>query len=68
VRLLPVTVADEAENTPAVPVAVSTPCGADHEAAAVLGSIELTMAKTQVRITGHVDAGVLRVVLECLRR
>jgi transposase-like protein len=67
-RLLPVTVADEAENTQSVPVAVSTPCGVDHEAAAVLGSIELTMAKAQIRITGHVDAGVLRVVPECLRR
>jgi len=66
-RLLPVAVFDEAENTQAVPGAVSTPCGVDHEAAAVPGSIELTMAKTQVRITGHVDAGVLRVVLECLR-
>ena len=68
VRLLPVTVADEAENIPAVPVALSTQCGLDHESAAVPGSIELTLAKAQVRITGHVDAGVLRVVLECLRR
>ena len=67
VRLLPVTVADEAESTQAVPVAVSTRCGVAHEAAAVPGSIELTLAKAQVRITGHVDAGVLRVVLECLR-
>jgi transposase len=66
-RLLPVTVTDEAENTQAVPVAVSTQCGVDHEAAAVPGSIELTMAKVQIRITGHVDAGALRVVLEFLR-
>jgi transposase len=67
VRLLPVTVADEAENTQAVPVAVSTQCGVDHEAAAVPGSIDLTLAKARVLITGQVDVGVLRVVLECLR-
>ncbi len=66
-RLLPVTVADEAESTQAVPVAVSTQCDMDHEAAVVPGSIDLTLARAQVRITGHVDAGVLRVVLECLR-
>ncbi len=52
VRLLPVTVADDAGNKQPVPA---------------LGSIELTLAKAQVRITGHVDAGMLRVVLECLR-
>ncbi len=67
-RLLPVTVADEAESTHAVPVAVNTQRGVDDEAAAVPGSIELTLAKAQVRITGHVDAGVLRVVLEFLRK
>jgi hypothetical protein len=25
------------------------------------------LANAQIRITGHVDAGILRVVLECLR-
>ena len=64
VRLLPVSVAEEAQNQPAVP-AVSTPYGVAHEAAVVPGSIELTLAKAQIRITGSVNA--LRVVLECLR-
>jgi len=52
VRLLPVTVADDAGNKQPVPA---------------LGSIELTLARAQVRITGQVDAAVLHVVLECLR-
>jgi len=30
------------------------------------GAIELTLARAQVRIVGHVDAASLRVVLECL--
>jgi uncharacterized protein YfeS len=46
---------------------VSTPYGVAHEAAIVPGSMELTLAKAQIRITGRVDAQVLRVVLECLR-
>jgi transposase len=67
VRLLPVSVAEEAQNQPLVPAAVSTQYGVDHEAAVVPGSIELTLAKAQIRITGSVDAQALRVVLECLR-
>ncbi len=67
VRLLPVSVAEEAQNQPLVPAAVSTQYGVDHEAALVPGSIELTVAKAQIRITGSVDAQALRVVLECLR-
>jgi hypothetical protein len=67
VRLLPVSVAEEAENQPPVAAAVSTPYGVAHEAAIVPGSMELTLAKAQIRITGRVDAQVLRVVLECLR-
>jgi transposase len=66
VRLLPVTVAEDPENKQPVPVIASTPC-ADRDAVVVSGSIDLTLAKARVRITGHVDAGVLRVVLECLR-
>jgi transposase len=67
VRLLPVSVAEEAENQPPVAAAVSTPYGVAHEAAIVPGSMELTLAKAQIRITGRVDAQVLRVVMECLR-
>jgi transposase len=67
VRLLPVRVAEEVQNQPAVAAAVSTPYGVAHEAAVVPGSMELTLAKAQIRITGRVDAQALRVVLECLR-
>jgi uncharacterized protein YfeS len=34
---------------------------------AAAGIIELTLAKAQIRVTGKVEAGVLRVLLECLR-
>jgi transposase len=62
VRLLPVSVTAEVEQPPKVAAPtvqsdVSSP-----------GSIELTLPKMQVRITGQVDAAVVRVVLECLRR
>jgi hypothetical protein len=67
VRLLPVTVVDGAENKHPAPVAVSRECGVDRKAVVAPGSIEITLARAQVRITGPVDAGVLRVVLECLR-
>jgi hypothetical protein len=33
---------------------------------ALSGSIELTLARGQVRIAGTVDAGTLRTVLRCL--
>jgi transposase len=67
VRLLPVSVAEEAQNQPLVPATVSTPYYVDREAVVVPGSIELTLAKAQIRIAGSVDAQALRVVLECLR-
>lgn len=67
VRLLPVRVAEEAQNQPLVAAAGSTPYGVAHEAAVVPGSMELSLAKAQIRITGRVDAQALRVVLECLR-
>lgn len=62
VRLLPVSVSAEVEQPPAV-IATS----GQGEAAAVPGFIELTLPKVQVRISGQVDATVLRLVLECLR-
>jgi transposase len=67
VRLLPVRVAEETQNQPPVPAAVSLQSSADPEAVIVSGSMELTLAKAQIRITGRVDAQALRVVLECLR-
>lgn len=67
VRLLPVRVAEEGQNQPPVPAAVSPQYSVDHEAVVVPGTMELTLAKAQIRITGRVDAQVLRVVLECLR-
>jgi transposase len=67
VRLLPVRVAEEMQNQPPVPAAVSPQDSVDHEAEVMPGSMELTLAKAQIRITGRVDAQALRVVLECLR-
>jgi hypothetical protein len=66
VRLLPVTVAEDARNKQPVPVARSLPRGADRKAVVLPGAIELTLAKAHIRIAGAVDAETLRVVLECL--
>jgi transposase len=66
VRLLPVTVAEDAQNKQPVSVVVSTPYSVDREAVVLPGSIELTLAKAQIRITGTVDSQALRVVLGCL--
>ena len=61
VRLLPVSVSAEVEQShPLVTVS-------GHGTDGASGSIELTLPKAQVRITGHVDAAVLRLVLESLR-
>jgi transposase len=66
VRLLPVSVSAEVEpGQQQTPVAVSPRRNGDREPAT--GVIELTLAKAQVRITGQVEAGMLRVLLECLR-
>lgn len=67
VRLLSVTVAGDAEPERPASGAVSTLGSAAREVEAVAGSIELTLAKARVLISGRVDVGVLRVVLECLR-
>ena len=63
VRLLPVTVAAEVEPGPQQTI-VNQRGDGDREPT---GVIELTLAKAQMRITGKVEAGVLRVLLECLR-
>jgi transposase-like protein len=63
VRLLPVSIS--AEVAPGQQAAVSQRRHGDRQPAA--GVIELTLAKAQIRITGQVEAGVLRVLLECLR-
>ena len=65
VRLLPVTVAAEVEPGQRTAATVSQRRDGDREPAA--GVIEVTLAKAQLRITGQVEAGVLRVLLECLR-
>jgi transposase len=62
VRLLPVSVTAEVEQPPTV-VAVT----GHSDRMSSPGVIELTLPKMQVRITGQVDAAVLRLVLECLR-
>ena len=65
VRLLPVTVSAEVGPGQQTAVAVSQRSDGDVESAA--GVIELTLAKAQLRITGQVEVGMLRVLLECLR-
>ena len=62
VRLLPVSVMAEVEQPPKVATATVR-----SEPSSLPGSIELTLPKMQVRISGQVDAAVVRVVLECLR-
>ena len=57
----------EVQNQPPVVAAVSPQSSVDPEAVVAPGTMELTLAKAQIRITGRVDAQVLRVVLECLR-
>jgi transposase len=67
-RLLPVTVSADAEHQPVqTAVAVGQPGEGNPETVASPGVIELTLAKAQIRITGQVEASMLRVLLECLR-
>jgi transposase len=69
VHLLPVTVTAGAEpQAGAMAVSSQSDTAARSADVALLGVIDLTLEKAQVRITGTVDAGVLRVLLECLRR
>ena len=65
VRLLSVSVDEGAERQAPVAAAAST---AEYTAGsdALPGTIELTLARGQVRIAGTVDAGTLRTVLRCL--
>ena len=67
--MLPVSVVEDQCCTE-TGVAVSTPSIADVKAIErdSAGSIELSVSKAQVRITGRVDADALRAVLECLLR
>jgi transposase len=65
VRLLPVSVDEGAERQAPVP-AVATNAEYTAGSDALPGTIELTLARGQVRIAGTVDAGTLRTVLRCL--
>jgi transposase len=65
VRLLPVIVDEGAERQAPV-TAVTTNAEYTAGSDALPGSIELTLARGQVRIAGTVDAGTLRTVLRCL--
>lgn len=68
VRLLPVSVSTDTEcQQGQTAVAIGQLGQGDREPVISPGVIELTLAKVQVRITGGVEAGVLRVLLECLR-
>ncbi len=62
VCLLPVTVEGEQQQELVVE------CKADQRTSSCSseGSIELTLARGQVRIAGVVDSGTLRTVLRCL--
>ena len=63
-RLLPVTVAEGAELQ--APLAETGSADQMAGSSSSPGSIELTLARGQVRIAGQVDAGTLRTVLRCL--
>jgi transposase len=66
VRLLPVRISAEVGPGQQPSAVAVSPCrSGDGEPAA--GVIEVTLAKAQLRITGQVESGVLRVLLECLR-
>ena len=68
VRLLPVTVsADGGCGQAQTAVVVGQPGEGEREPVASPGMIELTLAQAQIRITGQVEASMLRVLLECLR-
>ena len=68
VRLLPVSVCADTQCQPVqTRVAVREQSVGDGESVVSPGVIELTLAQAQIRITGDVAAGVLRVLLECLR-
>ena len=68
VRLLPVSVCADTEcQSVQTAVAVREQSEGDRESVVSPGVIELTLAQAQIRITGDVAAGVLRVLLECLR-
>jgi len=68
IRLLPVSVCADTQCQPVqTRVAVREQSVGDGESVVSPGVIELTLAQAQIRITGDVAAGVLRVLLECLR-
>jgi len=60
VHFLPVVVSAEAEQAP-------EQLETKTDAASCSGSIELIFAKARVRVSGQVDAALLRVILESLR-
>jgi transposase len=67
-RMLPVTIADDSPVAlqDSAPASVQNVAIHAHGDRASSNSIELTLHKAQVRITGHVDGDALRVVMECL--
>ena len=60
-KLLPVKVI--AENTPALTASWD---GAGNARSRFAGAIHIQLQKAQLRVEGSVDAGLMRVVLECL--
>jgi transposase len=63
-KLLPVTVT--AESSPAEATGVRD--AACRSRSWSEGTIQIQLQRAQVRVEGNVDAGLVRVVLECLRR
>ena len=62
-KLLPVEVTSE--NVPALSASWDGACQARSQSA---GAIHIQLGSAQVRVEGSVDAGLVRVVLECLGR
>ena len=67
-RLLPVSVSNEPTTTPAVPLRaeVAAPVPSGVESGAAPGAIHLELRKARLRIEGHADPAVLRLVLKAL--
>ena len=62
-KLLPVKVT--AESSPALTASWGAACGSPSASA---GTIHIQLRSAQVRVEGSIDAGLVRVVLECLGR
>ncbi len=67
-RLLPVSVSNEPTTAPAVPLSANgtVPVPSSGDGGAAPGTIHLELRKARLRIEGHADPAVLRLVLKAL--